>query len=63
MRENITFFIVGIIYLAILFALVRPGSTGATLVNNIFSAFTDLVRGVAGQTYDTSTGTWSTGTS
>lgn len=63
MKENITFFIVGVIYLAILFTLVRPGSTGANLVNTIFSAFTDLVRGVAGQTYNTSTGTWSTGSS
>ena len=61
MKEQITFLLIGIIYLAILYAMVRPNSKGSTLVSTIFTAFSDLVRGVAGQTYDQKTGQWSVG--
>lgn len=61
MRNNLGTFAIGVIYLAIIYTLVRPGSSGATVVASALSAFTDLVRGVAGQTYDSSTKTWSTG--
>jgi hypothetical protein len=58
MTEKAGFFIVGILYLATLYVLVRPNSNGPTIINNLFSAFTDLVRGVSGQTFDSSTNTW-----
>lgn len=60
-KESIFTLIAAIFYLAILYVLVRPGSKGPTLVNSIFSAFTDLVRGATGETYDSSTGKWVTG--
>lgn len=59
MRDKISFFIAGVIYVAILYALVRPGSTGTKTIGNIGTALTDLVRGTTGQTYDPSTGKWS----
>jgi hypothetical protein len=61
MRDNIAFFIVGVIYVAIVYSLVRPGSTGATLVKTVTGTFADLVRGVSGQTYNPSTQAWSAG--
>lgn len=60
MRDKIGFFIAAIIYVAIIYTLVRPGSTGTQVVLNISSALSDLVRGVAGQTYDSTTNKWST---
>lgn len=59
MREYLGIFIIGAVYLGILYVLVRPGSTGATAIQQIFSVFTDLVRGVTGQTYDPESGKWS----
>lgn len=61
MKDQIGFFIAAVIYVAILFALVRPGSKGTVLVSSITSALTDLVRGVTGQTFNPSTNTWSAG--
>jgi hypothetical protein len=61
MKEQVTYTIVAILYLATVYALVRPGSKGTTLVTTIFSTLTDLVRGVSGQTYDPNTKSWSTG--
>ena len=61
MTDKIGFYIVGAVYIAILFTLVRPNSKGPQIVQNIFSTFTDLVRGVAGQTYDSTSNTWSAG--
>lgn len=58
MRDQIGFFLVGILYLAILYVLVRPNSNGPTLINNVLGTFADLVRGVSGQTFDSSTNTW-----
>lgn len=61
MKDQITFLIVGVIYLAILMLMVRPNGKGAALVETLFTAFTDLVRGTTGQTYDQKTGKWSVG--
>jgi hypothetical protein len=61
MKDQIGWFIAAIVYLAILFTLVRPHSKGAAIVGYMFTTFTDLVRGVSGQTYNTTTKTWSTG--
>jgi hypothetical protein len=58
MRDKLGFFIVAIIYMSTLYVLVRPNSKGPGIINNLFSAFTDLVRGVSGQTYDASSGKW-----
>jgi hypothetical protein len=58
MRDKLGFFIVAILYLSTLYVLVRPNSKGPGIVNNLFSAFTDLVRGVSGQTFDSSNNTW-----
>ena len=61
MKDKITFVIVGVLYIASIYALVRPGSTGATLVKTVTGTFADLVRGVSGQTYNAKTQTWSSG--
>jgi hypothetical protein len=58
MRENIGFFLVGILYISTVYVLVRPNSNGPTIINNLFSTFGDLVRGVSGQTFDSSTQSW-----
>lgn len=60
MRDSITFVIIGAIYLATLYVLVRPNSTGPQIIQNVLATFGDLVRGVAGQTYNSQTGQWST---
>jgi hypothetical protein len=59
MRDQIGFLLAGILYLAILYVLVRPNSKGPTLVNTVLGTFADLVRGVSGQTYNASTNKWS----
>jgi hypothetical protein len=41
-------FLVGIIYLAVLFVLVRPGSQGPTLVNNVSTGLSNLVNAGTG---------------
>jgi hypothetical protein len=56
MREQAGLFIAAIIYVAILYTLVRPGSKGPQLVESISSTLADLVRGVTGYTY--SNGKW-----
>jgi hypothetical protein len=58
-RDTVTFVIVGVIYLAILYTLVKPSSTGPQILENLLGTFTDLVRGTTGETY--SNGQWSTG--
>lgn len=58
MRDQIGVFLVGILYLAILYVLVRPSSKGPTIINSILGTFADLVRGVSGQTFDSSTNSW-----
>lgn len=59
MRQNISMWLIGILYIAIIYLLVRPGSNGAQTVGTFFQTFADLVRGVTGETYDSSTNTWS----
>lgn len=58
MGDKITIVLVGVLYLSVLYVLVRPNSQGPTLVNTVLGTFADLVRGVSGQTYDSSTGKW-----
>jgi hypothetical protein len=60
MNKDMVFtLIAAMFYLAILYTLVKPSSKGPTIINSIFSAFSDLVRGTVGYTYDTGTGKWS----
>jgi hypothetical protein len=47
-RSAITVFIVGIVYLAILFVLVRPNSQGPTLVTNVSDGLTNLIKAATG---------------
>lgn len=57
--DKFTWLIVGVIYIAILYSLVRPGSKGTQTVNQVFTLFTDMVRGATGETY--ANGTWTPG--
>lgn len=41
-------FLVGIIYLAVLFVLVRPGSQGPTLISNVANGLSSLVNAGTG---------------
>lgn len=61
MMDNVTFFILAIIYIAILYVLVRPGSKGPGIIGNITNALADLVRVVTGETFDSQTGKWKAG--
>jgi hypothetical protein len=45
-------FLVGVIYLAVLFVLVRPGSQGPTLVSNVSTGLANLIKASTGG------GTW-----
>jgi hypothetical protein len=72
MRDQVGWFIAAIVYIAIIYTLVKPGSTGTQIVGQILGAFTDLVRGTSGQTFTATSGTnafgfsngnWSTGNS
>lgn len=60
-KEKVSWTIAAIIYIAILYTLVRPGSQGTVVIGNIGTVLTDLVRGATGMTYDQSTGKWSAG--
>lgn len=57
-RTEIVTLIAAIIYMAIIYMLVRPGSTGPAIVDSIFATLSDLVRGSIGYTYNSSTGAW-----
>lgn len=59
MRDKVGYFIAAVIYVAIIYTLVKPGSKGTQIIGTIGSALSDLVRGVSGQTFDSSTGKWS----
>jgi hypothetical protein len=52
MGKDLGTFLVGIIYLAVLFLLVRPQSQGPTLVSNVANGLTGLI------TAGTGGGTW-----
>jgi hypothetical protein len=58
MKDGIVYFIVGVLYLSTVYVLVRPNSNGPALVNNVLGTFADLVRGVSGETFDSSTNSW-----
>lgn len=52
MTKDFGTFLVGIVYLAVLFTLVRPGSQGPKLVNSVSSGLTNLVKaGTGGGTF------------
>lgn len=53
MTKDVGTFLVGIVYLAMLFVLVRPGSKGPDLVTNVSNGLKGLV------TAGTGGGTWS----
>ncbi len=57
LKDKFTWFIVAVIYMAILYSLVRPGSKGTQTVNQLFTLFTDMIRGATGETY--ANGSWS----
>lgn len=46
-------------YIAIIYVLVRPNSKGPVIVTSVANAFSDLVRGTIGYTFDPKTGQWS----
>ena len=48
MTKDFGTFLIAIVYLAALFVLVRPGSSGSTLVGNIFSGLVNLVNAGTG---------------
>ena len=52
-RSAATVLIVGIIYLAIFFVLVRPGSQGPALISGVSGGLTNLIGAATGG------GTWS----
>ena len=57
MKDKVSWFIAAVIYMAILYTLVKPGSKGTEIIGNLGSVLTDLVRGATGETY--SNGAWS----
>jgi hypothetical protein len=52
MTKDFGTFLVGIVYLAVLFVLVRPGSQGPTLVTNVSNGLSGLIKAGTGG------GTW-----
>lgn len=55
MGKDFGTFLVGIVYLAVLFVLVRPGSQGPTLVNSVGTGLKNLIGAATGG------GTWANG--
>lgn len=53
MREDAGTFLVGIVVLAVLFVLVRPGSQGPSFVNSIADGISNVIKSATGG------GTWS----
>jgi len=50
--KDVGAFLVGIVYLAVLFVLVRPGSKGPALVDSVSGGFVKLISAATGG------GTW-----
>lgn len=48
MEKDFGAFLVGIVYLAVLFVLVRPGSQGPSLVSNVSNGLVGLVNAGTG---------------
>lgn len=46
--KDIGAFLIGIVYLAVIFVLVRPGSQGPTLITNISSGLSGLINAGTG---------------
>jgi hypothetical protein len=53
--KDIGAFLIAVVYLAVLFVLVRPGSQGPTLVSNVSTGLTNLIKAGTGG------GTWNQG--
>lgn len=53
MRNDFGTFLVGIVYLAVLFVLVRPGSQGPSLVQSVADGISNVIKAGTGG------GTWS----
>lgn len=48
MTKDLGTFLVGIVYLAVLFTLVRPGSQGPALITNVTNGLANLVKAGTG---------------
>lgn len=55
MSKDFGTFLVGLVYLAVLFVLVRPGSQGPTLITNVSKGLSGLISSSTGG------GTWAQG--
>lgn len=55
MAKDFGTFLIGIVYLAVLFVLVRPGSQGPTLVSSVGNGLQGLITAATGG------GTWANG--
>lgn len=53
MEKDLGAFLIGVVYLAVLFVLVRPGSQGPSLITNVSNGLTGLIKAGTGG------GTWS----
>jgi hypothetical protein len=47
-RSGVVVIAVAVVYLAVFFVLVRPGSQGPTLVTNVSNGFTNLIKAATG---------------
>jgi hypothetical protein len=57
-KDMVFTLIAAVFYIAIIYVLVRPSSQGPSIIESVFGAFADLVRGTVGYTYDPSSGQW-----
>lgn len=48
MGKDVGTFLVGSVYLAVLFVLVRPGSQGPTLISNVADGFSNILKAGTG---------------
>jgi hypothetical protein len=48
MKGEFWFIMIGVIYIAILYMLVRPSSSGPALVTTVLNSIGDLVKGTTG---------------
>jgi hypothetical protein len=52
MGKDFGTFLIGVVYLSVLFVLVRPGSQGPTLITNVSTGLSNLIKAGTGG------GTW-----
>lgn len=57
-KDQVFTLIAAVFYIAVIYVLVRPGSAGPNIVTNVLGAFSDLVRGAVGYTYDPNSQQW-----